>query len=121
MALTESAIVASIASAVTMLVPKVLDYLGLWKKLSVDESTSIRQELRVEVTALKAQIAAVYKELDEWRDKYYKLMEENNTLKAENQKLHDEVQDLKDDLGRVKDKAIKLEQKVDDGNVAQAA
>lgn len=41
-----------------------------------DTATNLRNELRGELTALKAEIAANEKELDDWKKKYFEVLQE---------------------------------------------
>jgi septal ring factor EnvC (AmiA/AmiB activator) len=41
-----------------------------------DTATNLRNELRAELTALKAEIAATEKELDQWRARAYQMQEQ---------------------------------------------
>jgi hypothetical protein len=47
-----------------------------------DTATAMRAELRQESVALREELRAVEKELDEWRDKYYELMQELVDVKS---------------------------------------
>lgn len=53
-------------------------------KVKDDSATSFRKELRDEVTSLREELRKVEKELDEWRDKYYALMDEFSQFKRDN-------------------------------------
>ena len=48
-----------------------------------DSATAFRNELRTELTALKAEMATVEKELDMWRQKYYELFEKYVLVKIQ--------------------------------------
>jgi hypothetical protein len=48
-----------------------------------DSATALRVELRGELTALKAETAAVEKELDHWKQKYYELFEKYVFIKVQ--------------------------------------
>lgn len=48
-----------------------------------DSATALRNELRAELTALKAETAAVEKELDHWKQKYYELYEKYVYIKVQ--------------------------------------
>lgn len=84
------------------------------KKLRVDESTSIRQDMRAEIQELRKKIDQVERELDDWKGKYYSMVAENNDLRSHNKELESEVEDMRRDLKIVKDTAAKLEKRVDD-------
>lgn len=53
------------------------------KKVSVDEATSIRKELREEIKSLKDEIKRLDEDLDLWRNKYYELLEKFYKLQRE--------------------------------------
>ena len=48
-----------------------------------DSATVLRNELRAELTALKAEMMTVEKELDMWRQKYYELFEKYVLIKVQ--------------------------------------
>lgn len=48
-----------------------------------DSATALRNELRGELTSLKSEMAAVEKELDLWRQKYYELFEKYVYIKVQ--------------------------------------
>lgn len=48
-----------------------------------DSATAMRNELRTELTSLKAEMSAVEKELDLWRQKYYELYEKYVFIKVQ--------------------------------------
>src|SRR6476469_7125016 len=48
-----------------------------------DSATNIRNEIRGELTSLKAEMATVEKELDMWRQKYYELFEKYILIKVQ--------------------------------------
>lgn len=62
---------------------KVIEHWLNKSKVQNDEATSYRKELRDEVTSLREELRKVEKELDEWRDKYYVLMDEFSKFKRE--------------------------------------
>ena len=59
------------------------------------EADQIRKELRERTQFLEKKIADVYAEVDDWREKYYKQIEQNNELKAECYSLRREIELLK--------------------------
>ena len=48
-----------------------------------DSATALRNELRTELTSLKAEMTAVEKDLDMWRQKYYELFEKYIQIKVQ--------------------------------------
>lgn len=61
---------------------KIIERLLIKSKEKDDTALQMREELRQEVKALRESLYAVEKELTSWRDKYYKLLEINMTLKG---------------------------------------
>jgi uncharacterized protein YlxW (UPF0749 family) len=52
-----------------------------------DAATALREELRKESTSLREEMRIVEKELDQWKEKYFTLMQQYLDLKAQlNQK-----------------------------------
>jgi uncharacterized protein (DUF3084 family) len=67
-----------------------LEFIKRWlgkAKEKDDTATNLRNELRTELTALKAEMAAVEKELDEWKAKYYDVVEKYLTVKIQYENL----------------------------------
>lgn len=48
-----------------------------------DAATSMREELRKDSTELRAEIRAVEKELDQWKEKYFLLLQDYLDIKSE--------------------------------------
>lgn len=48
-----------------------------------DTATNLRNELRTELTALKAEIQATEKELDSWRERAYRMQEDLLMMKVQ--------------------------------------
>lgn len=74
---------------VGVLIPGGLNFFSSRGKLQFDDATSIRKELREEVSKLRA-------EIDKWREDYYSLRDEHMALNIKyiNQKQdYDELQD----------------------------
>lgn len=74
---------------------KLIDKVFGLKRKSMDEASEIRAELRVEVARLNKQLIEMHDELDAWRDRFYKLSEENIILRAECKSLRSEIEDLR--------------------------
>lgn len=62
---------------------KVVEYYLSKRKTKIDEASVIRTELRSEVDNLRKLMKETEAEVDEWRNKYYALVDEVATLKAE--------------------------------------
>jgi len=63
-----------------------LEFIRRWlgkAKEKDDTATALRQELRTELTAMKVEQAALEKELDEWKQKYYDVVEKYLTIKIQ--------------------------------------
>jgi hypothetical protein len=82
-ALLNPAAIAAIASAITAVVLKLADTLTSHHAADVDEATALRQEMRIEIERLRADVQRQDAELDEWRGKYYVLLEEAGRLRGE--------------------------------------
>lgn len=63
---------------------------------------NLRKELRTEVENLKAEIVRIEKELDNWKDKYYSLLEEFVTLKSVADTFLEAINGDGDDTGPVR-------------------
>lgn len=74
---------------------KIVERLFRMKKRSMDDSTAIRKELRDAIEKQDQKITGLYAELDEWREKYYKLLATNAELKVECVSMRGEIADLK--------------------------
>lgn len=67
-----------------------LEFIKRWlgkAKEKDDTATALRNELRGELTSLKQELAAVEKELDEWKAKYYDVVEKYLTVKIQYENL----------------------------------
>lgn len=63
-----------------------LEFIKRWlgkAKDKEDTATALRNELRGELTSLKQELAEVEKELDEWKAKYYDVVEKYLTVKIQ--------------------------------------
>jgi hypothetical protein len=63
-----------------------LEFIKRWlgkAKERDDTATALRNELRGELTSLKKELANVEKELDEWKAKYYEVVERYLTIKIQ--------------------------------------
>jgi hypothetical protein len=52
------------------------------RKLDIDEGAQIRLELREEIKTLRDEVFSLRKELDDWKEKYYELEQQNTIFKA---------------------------------------
>lgn len=63
-----------------------LEFIKRWlgkAKEKDDTATDLRNELRGELTSIKTELAAVERELDEWKAKYYEVVEKYLTVKIQ--------------------------------------
>ena len=67
-----------------------LEFIKRWlgkAKERDDTATALRNELRGELTSIKQELANVEKELDEWKTKYYDVVEKYLTVKIQYENL----------------------------------
>lgn len=62
---------------------KIIEYYLSKRKTQTDDATTIRGELRIEVENLRRLVKESEAEVDEWRNKYYALVNEVAQLRAE--------------------------------------
>lgn len=63
-----------------------LEFIKRWlgkAKEKDDTATALRNELRGELTSIKNELATVERELDEWKAKYYEVVEKYLTVKIQ--------------------------------------
>lgn len=63
-----------------------LEFIKRWlgkAKEKDDTATDLRNELRGELTSIKTELANVERELDEWKAKYYEVVEKYLTVKIQ--------------------------------------
>lgn len=65
---------------------KVVEHLLGRRKLRDDTATQLRGELRTEVESLRNEIQKVELEVDQWREKYYTLLEQFLVMKVKLEK-----------------------------------
>ena len=102
--LTNPAFTSIIVAVITVIGMKLMEHFLLGKKLRLDDATAIRQELRAEVLALR-------KELDEWRNKYYALKEENNKIILENERNKQKMEELLQDVEEMRKQLASMDKK----------
>jgi predicted nuclease with TOPRIM domain len=69
---------------------------------AVDEAAAIRKELRDEATGMRIRLDKLEAEIDDWRQKYYKMVEENAKLRADNEALMKRCESMAFLLGRLR-------------------
>ena len=62
---------------------KVAEYLLGKNRVRIDDATKIREELRADMAAQKAEIAQLEAALDRWKEQYYALWEKYINLQTE--------------------------------------
>lgn len=83
----------AIGAAVGALGGKLIDRITKREKLKIDEATKIREELREHVDKLEARVNELYTAIDEWKNRYYMLVQENMDLRAECKSLRSEIEE----------------------------
>lgn len=98
MSITPEATTAGIAAIVGGTIVKIIE--TLWfSKSAVDEQSVLRKELREELDAVKAELASLREEVDEWREKYYNQVETTNELLYEVNILKSRLREYESDTG----------------------
>lgn len=69
-------------------------------KIKVDEASAIRNELRLEVTALRAEIKQLEADVDKWREEYYKARDKLVAMQTELTLALQKLNDKDDKDGR---------------------
>lgn len=64
---------------------KLVEHLVNRSKLRIDAAADIREELREEINSLRKEVRVLSSDLDEWKNKYYLLLERFNRMKIEHQ------------------------------------
>jgi len=90
-----SAIFGTIGALVAGSVVQYITKFSNRKKEKLEEHLVLRKELREELDAVKEELYALQKSLDEWKEKYYHKVEMTNELKMEVAKLTDELTEYK--------------------------
>jgi predicted nuclease with TOPRIM domain len=65
------------------------------RKMGMDLASQIRSEQRAEVLTLRSELDDTEENLDEWREKYYELKEENVRQQTMMDGLQDQINDMK--------------------------
>ncbi len=68
-----------------------LNRFWLSKKEEADVAKQLRDEMRQYITDFDNRLGKMQSELDDWRTKYFQLLEEHTGLKLENMKLRAEL------------------------------
>lgn len=89
------AVYASLAGLVVGVLVKVVNSSVDKRKNALDEHLALRKELREELDAVKEELYALQRELDEWKNKYYAQVELTNTLKIDILHLTEDLQEYK--------------------------
>lgn len=74
---------------------KALDYLGAVRTKRLDQADTFRSHMLAQVEALWKRQTEVDDELEEWKGRYYTLMEEHIAIKEQHRNLSEEHAQLK--------------------------
>ena len=96
--LSNSGFVAITVAIITVIGAKVIENWTKGKESKVDEGTAIRIELRAEVKALKEELISSRMRTDEWREKYFILLEKYNVIARKEKDAISDLDNLRDEL-----------------------
>lgn len=68
-------------------------------QLIYEEAAALRREMRTDILKLQQQVEELTSDLDEWKEKYYALADENIVLMGRCQKLESEVMEMRKRFG----------------------
>lgn len=71
-----------------------------------DTATELRKELREELASLKKELDQVEAELDEWKNRYYDLLQQFVSVKGQ---LEDALRHIQHDAGQAADKTSQIQ------------
>lgn len=78
-----------------VLIPKTYDYLISSKKLYTNSENELMENFAKRLTKIQDRCDELQAELDNWKDKYYKLAQHLTKLEVENKLLIDEIKKSK--------------------------
>lgn len=93
--------VAVATAAITTVGVKLVESRNAGKKITVDEGTSLRLELRSEIDLLRKQLAQKELDVDKWRERYYELMDKYNAAVNRERIALADLDDAKEELRRM--------------------
>jgi len=96
--ISPEATTAGLAAIVGGTILKIVDKIWLSKNVT-DDHTTLRKELRDELDSVKAELALLREEVDEWREKYYNQVETTNELLFEVNVLKTRLRKYESDTG----------------------
>ena len=82
------------------LATKLIAYRSRKEEIFHKETETIRSELRSDIQELQNSLHTLSKDLDQWKEKYFLLREENSALSLRCQMLEAEVLELRNTLER---------------------
>ena len=77
---------------------KILDKFMSKRSQYLQETERLRTELRQDVERLSEEVVAQKEEADEWRTKYWELVESTVELKASNMVAHQSIESMKEEI-----------------------
>ena len=93
---TELTALVGLAAAVTGTIGgKFLDNYMQKRKMGMDLASQIRSEQRAEVLTLRSELGDAEEQLDEWKEKYFELKEENARQQVALDHLQEQINQVK--------------------------
>lgn len=100
--LSNSGFVAISVALITVIGAKIIENWTKGRESKVDEGTAIRIELRAEVKALKEELISSRMRTDEWREKYFALLEKYNIIARKEQDAMADLNNLREELDQTR-------------------
>lgn len=79
---------------------KLTEWLLTRGKTNVEDARAIREELRLQVTSQKAEIDQLEKEVDDWREKYFALLQDYMKIQTDLQIALEKIKRESEDAER---------------------
>lgn len=98
-----TALVGLFGAVIGTLGTKMVDVYMTKKVRTQDLASQIRSEQRAEVLTLRSELDDTEEQLDEWKDKYYELKQENARQQIMLDNLQDQLNELKEDARATKE------------------
>ena len=90
-----TAIVGVIAAIIGTVGGKVFDNYMQKRKMAMDYGSQIRSEQRAEIMSLRSELEDTEEKVDDWRDRYFELKEQNVQQQAMIDDLQVQINDMK--------------------------
>jgi chromosome segregation ATPase len=100
--LSNPGFVAIATAAITTMGVKLIEGKNRGKEIKVDESTSLRIELRAEIDKLRIQLNQKEIDIEKWRERYYALQEKYNEALNRERVAMSDLQDAREELNKLK-------------------